>query len=226
MKKLNSVNLLFALFVLWSALAISGCKKEAIVKPVATLSATAEQVDSANYLRGYLGDEPVKFEGSIVSYNAYVDPDSAMHHNGNGNSDYDSYYLSGSKWVTISGGGLPASSASGNASVEIRSLAVRVFVTPISATSTNYYNLLGLATYPFADGDDTNAGAYVSLHDSNGVLWTSLGEQNGSTLTITSRGANMNTYTVVSGTISCKMYDSVGNMKLLTGAKFTAALGI
>jgi len=36
----------------------------------------------------------------------------------------------------------------------------------------------------------------------------------------------MNTYTVVTGTISAKMYDGLGNMKLLTGAVFTAALGI
>ena len=223
MRKFKLINSVFVLAVLWSAFVISGCKKEATVVPVKTVSAIpAVTVDSANYIKGYLGDEPIKFEGNAMSYSAYVDPDSA--HPGGSHNDYDSYYMSGSKWVTFSGTGL--TSYSTNASVEIRSLSVRVFVTPIAATSTTYYSLLGQATYAFADGDDSNAGAYVSLHDRNGVLWTSTGDQDGSTLTITSRGANMNTYTVVSGTISCKMYDHNGNVKQLTGAKFTAALGI
>ncbi len=223
MRKFNLINSLFVLAVLWSAIVISGCKKEPVVTPVKTVSAIAvEPADSANFIKGYLGDEPIKFEGNALSYNSYVDPDSA--HQGGTGHDYDSYYMSGSKWVTLSGTGL--TSYATNASVEIRSLAVRVFVTPIAATSITYYNLLGQATYAFADGDNSNAGAYVSIHDKNGVLWTSTGDQDGSTLTITSRGANMNTYTVVSGTISCKMYDHTGNVKQLTGAKFTAALGI
>ena len=220
MKKTNSINLLFALLLLGVVFAINSCKKEPIVKNISTV--TLADQDSATYLKGYLGDEPVKFEGTAISYSAYVDPDSANHQGGN--HDYDSYYLSGSKWVTFSGSGLTASAT--NASVEIRSLSVRVFVTPIAATSTNYFNLLSPAAYPFADGDNSNTGAFVTLRDKNGVLWTSQGDQDGSTLVVATRGANMGTYTVLSGTISCNMYDQVGNMKKLTGAKFTAALGI
>ena len=248
MTKLNMIKSLLAVALLWSVFIITGCNKEKPVTPV--MSATAltttitntnitkpviaprgtiglPAVDSATFLKGFLGNEEIKIEGNAVSYNAYVDPDSTQHPgNGHNNDpDDDSYYLSGSKWVTFSGTGL--TSASTNASVEIRSLAVRVFVTPINATSTNYFNLLQPEMYyPFADGDNTNTGAYITLHDKNGKLWTSTGDQDGSYLMITSRGANMNTYTVVSGTISCKMYDYSGNVKQLTGAKFTAALGI
>ena len=146
MRKLNLINTLLVVSVLWSAFVISGCKKEATVLPVKTVSAIpAATVDSANYIKGYLGDEPIKFEGNALSYSSYVDPDSA--HPGGGHNDYDSYYMSGSKWVTLSGTGLTAYST--NASIEIRSLAVRVFVTPIAATSLTYYNLLGQATYAF-----------------------------------------------------------------------------
>jgi len=219
MKKTNSIKLLFALFVLWSVFAISGCKKEPIVKQISTV--TVFDQDSAIFLKGYLGDELVKFEGNGISYNAYVNPDSNSQQHGHG-QDYAAYYMSGSKWVTLSGSGISAT----NASVEIRSLAVRVFVTPIAATSSTYYNLLGPATYQFADGDNTSAGAYVSMRDKNGLLWTSLGDQDGSTLTVTTMGANMVTYTIVAGTISCNMYDPSGHMKQLTGAKFTAALGL
>jgi hypothetical protein len=234
MKKSNLIKSLFALSLLWSVFVINGCKKETPAKPVVTIEKPLftpkavnqlPAVDSTNYFKGTLGGEVVKFEGNAFAYSAYVDPDSAQDHNqGYYQPTYNSYYLSGSKWVSISSTGLTANSA--NASLEIRSLAVRVFVTPIAATSIVYYNLLGQPTYTFADGDNTNTGAYISLHDQNGVLWTSSGNQDGSTLTVTSRGAMMSTYTVLSGTISCKMYDPHGNMKQLTGANFTASLGI
>ena len=220
MKQSNVIKALTALSLM-SVFVIGGCKKE-VVKPTTINTVTVGQsVDSANFLRGFLDGEPVKFEGNAIAYHGYVDPDSLQGQGGSGD-DHDAYYQSGSKWVILTGAGL----ASTNASVEIRSLAVRVFVSPLNANSSNYYNLLGAPIYAFSTHQDPSKGAYVSLRDKNGVLWTSAGDQDGSTLTITSRGANMNSYTVVSGTITCKMYDAEGNVKQLTNAIYTAALGI
>ena len=213
--------------MLSSVLIIGSCTKEAIkpgndtVGPV-SISA-APQVDSANYFKGYLGTDLVKFEGNAIAYNGYVDPDSVEHENGNGQGpDNDSYFMNGSKWVAISNTGLQTN----NAVVELRSLAVRVFVSPIQPVSSTYYNLLKTSSYPFSTQNEPGKGAFVSLYDKNGVLWTSAGDQDGSTLTITTVGANMTTYAIVTGLISCKMYDPQGNMKQLTGAKFTASMGI
>jgi hypothetical protein len=232
MKKLNLIKAVFAVSLLSAVFIMDGCKKEATVKPAITGTATRATatytgaVDSSNFLKGYLGNEAVKFEGHLISYNSYVDPDSITGRpNGNGNGqgeDDDAYYMSGSRWVSISQTGLQAVKAS----VELRSLAVRVFVSPAYMNSSMYYGLIERSTYQFSTDQNPGKGAYVSLYDKNGVLWTSAGDQDGSTLTVTSVGDNMNTYTVVSGIISCKMYDPQGNMKQLTGATFTASLGI
>ena len=218
MKKIEIIKTSLAGSLLLAVFVISGCKKETPIKPVATV--TVENVDSANYFKGYFDGEPVKYEGNAYAFHSFIDPDSV--NQSQSEHDHDAYYQSGSKWVTLSGTGLQIT----NASVELRSLAVRVFVSPIVSVSTTYYNLLGPATYPVANDDQSSSGAYVTIRDKNGVLWTSHGDQDGSTLLILSRGANMATYTVVTGTISCKMYDGEGNMKHLTGAAFTAALGI
>jgi len=168
MKKSSLLKTLLALSLLWSVFIINGCKKEATIKPTITpIAVIAETIDSANFLKGLLGDEPVKFEGNAVYYKGYVDPDSAGHHDNPGNTgdpngsthDHDSYYQSGSKWVTINQTGLQLSTAS----VELRSLAVRVFVSPISASSNNYFNLLSQATYAVATSDNPSKGAYVTI---------------------------------------------------------------
>jgi len=204
-----------------SVFIIAGCKKEP-VKTINTVSVTNGTKDSSNYLKGTLGGELVKFEGNAIAYNGYVDPDSAQNHGGSGSGhDADAYYQSGSKWVTF-GNGITAT----NASIELRSLAVRVFVSPTHVSASNYFNLINPTTYPVATDDNPSSGAYVSIRDNSGVLWTTAGDQHQSTLTISSIGPNMVSYTVVSGTISCKMYDGQGNMKQLTGATFTAAVGI
>ena len=228
MKNLNVIKTLFAFSLLSSVLIIGSCKKEEVrpgtdtVGPV-TISATP-QVDSANYFKGYLGTEPVKFEGNAIAYNAYVDPDSVQNHGGNGQQgqDNDAYFMNGSKWVAISGAGLQTT----NASIELRSLAVRVFVSPLQSESSIFYNLIKPTAYPFSTSNDPSKGAYISLYDKNGVLWTSAGDQDGSTLTVSTIGPNMSSYAVVTGLISCKMYDPHGNMKQLTGATFTASMGI
>lgn len=207
--------------VLMVAVFISGCKKEsAAVKQVAPVTITGTQVDSTNYFKGTFDGEPVKFEGNAQAYSAFEDPDSAHGGNGGGEHDQDAYYMSGSKWVQFASG-LVAT----NASIELRSLSVRVFVSPIVTTSVNFYNLLGPNIYPVADNDGIQ-GAYITLHDKNGVLWTSKGDQDGSSLIILTRGANMSTYTVLSGIVNAKLYDSSHNMKKLTAASFTAAVGI
>jgi len=220
MKGTGISKLLFTGVLLLVIFIISGCKKEsAAVKQVAPVTITGTEVDSANYFKGTFGNEVVKFEGNAQAYASFVDLDSA--HNGSGNGhDQDAYYVSGSKWVKLSPG-----LESIDASLELRSLSVRVFVSPIASTSVNFYNLLTPDIYPVAENNG-NDGAYITLHDKNGVLWTSKGDQDGSSLIILTRGANMNTYTVLSGIINAKLYDGEHNMKKLTGASFTAAVGL
>ena len=202
---------------------INGCKKETAVKNIAPVTLTGNQVDSAVYLKGYFDGKPISFEGNASAYHAFVDPDSAQWGgSGNQSQDNDAFYQSGSQWMKLTTANVQAI----NASVELRSLAVRVFVSPLAPVSDDFYNLLNPANYQVADNHNASDGAYITLHDQNGVLWTSHGDQEGSTLIILTRGANMNTYTVVTGTISCNLYDGEGNMKKLTAASFTAALGI
>jgi len=222
MKKAETSKLFSVASFIAVVFLIGGCKKEAAVKNIAPVTISSESVDSANYLKGYFDGEPVSFEGNASAYNAYVDPDSSQGGGGNQNHDNDAFYQSGSKWMKLTSAGVQSI----NASLELRSLSVRVFVSPLAPVSTNYYNLLNPATYPVSSDGNASQGAYITLHDKNGVLWTSHGDQDGSTMVILTRGANMNTYTVVSGTVSCKLYDGEGNMKKLTAASFTAALGI
>jgi hypothetical protein len=225
MKNLNPIKALFAIALLSFVFVIDGCKKDTVkpttIAPVTVGTGVAP--DSANYLRGYLGTDIIKFEGNAIAYNGYIDPDSAQNHGGSANGqDNDAYYMNGSKWVAISSLGLQST----NATVELRSLAVRVFVSPIQAQSSTYYGLLQDVSYEFSTNTSPGKGAYVSLYDKYGVLWTSSGNQDGSSLLVNYVGPSMGTYAVVSGLISCKMYDPNGNMKQLTGATFTAALGI
>ena len=218
MKKSELIKWSFAAPLMLAIFVIGGCKKETVVKPVATVTAVSE----TNFLKGVFDGEPVKYEGNAQSYSAFVDPDSTSVQNPD-EHDHDAYYQSGTKWMTISSGtGLQIT----NASVELRTLSVRVFVSPVASVSDNFYSLLGPATYPVADVTHSSKGAVITMRDKNGVLWTSHGDQTGSTMLILSRGANMGTYTVVTGTLSCKMYDTEGSMKQLTGATFTAAMGI
>lgn len=221
MKRSTITKVLFIGLLLPVLFFTGGCNKEAAVKKIAQVTVNSNDVDSSNYFKGYFDGQPVKFEGKALAYNAFVDPDSAG--NGGGNYDHDAYYQSGSKWVTLNNAGIQVI----NASVELRSLAVRVFVSPSVPVADVFYNLLNPAYYPVSDNSNNlNDGAFVSIRDAGGVLWTTKGDQDGSVLTITGRGANMNTYTEVSGTITAKMYDAEGNMKKLTNASFTAALGI
>jgi hypothetical protein len=214
--KLSPVLLMAAVFMM------SGCKKEAVVKTIAPVTVGSDATDSTNYLKGYFDGAPISFQGNAYAYHAFVDPDSAQNGGNHNNHDHDVFYQSGSKWINLTNTGLQVI----NASLELRSLAVRVFVSPIATVSTGYYNLLNPANYPVSDDDNSSQGAYITLHDKYGVLWTSHGDQDGSTMVILTRGANMTTYTVISGTISCKLYDGEGNMKKLTAASFTAAVGI
>ena len=240
MKKTSVLTLFFAVTFFSTVLIFSACKKEAVVNPTPNAGASTNTLvtnenkvpvkpsASNNVFTANLGGEQIHFEGNVIPYSAYVDPDSAQdpdHDNsGSYSHDNDAYYQSGSKWVTVNTSNSNLSIT--NASVEMRSLAVRVFVSPIVAVSSTYYNQLGPATYGIASANSASKGAFISVRDKNGEIWNSLGNQDGSSMVITDRGPNMISYTVVTGTINCKMYDSHGNMKKLTNATFTASLGI
>jgi len=225
MKRAVTFRISFAL-LLAGVLIINGCKKETTVKNIAPVTVNSESVDSANYLKGYFDGAPIAFEGNATAYHAFVDPDSANGGGGGGNPgqshDNDAFYQSGSKWMNLNNAGI----MSVNASLELRSLAVRVFVSPIANVNTTYFNLLSPTAYPVSSGQVGSAGAFITLHDKNGVMWTTHGDQDESTFVILTRGANLNSFTVITGTVSCKLYDGEGNMKKLTAAQFTAEVGI
>ena len=236
MKTTSVLKTCFAITFFSTVLIFSACKKEAVVTPANTANnnlttrttitndVPVKPSSSANRFYAYLGGEEVRYEGTVIPFNAFVDPDSAhLDHDSNDHDD-DAYYQSGSKWVTINTSNSNLSIT--NASIEVRSLAVRVFVSPIVAVSGTYYNQLGPATYGIASSTNPSKGAVITLRDKNGELWSSLGNQDGSSMVISSRGENMVTYTVVTGTINCKMYNSHGSMKMLTNATFATSLGI
>jgi hypothetical protein len=225
MKRAVTFRLSVALSLTAAILVINGCKKETPVKNITPVTVNSEPVDSAVYFKGYFDGAPISFEGNATAYHAFVDPDSAeggYQVGGNQSHDNDAFYQSGSKWMNLTNAGIMTV----NASLELRSLAVRVFVSPLANASTTYFNLLSPTAYPISTGQSGSQGAFITLHDKNGVMWTTHGDQDESTLVILTRGANMTTYTVVSGTVSCKLYDGEGNMKKLTAAQFTASVGI
>ena len=216
MKKLSVLRLILIVATFGFFALISSCKKESAPTPANTTEPTY-------FLKGTLGAETISTQGDNIPYTNLTYSDlhngSFEDNHGDGDDDDDRVYATGSRWTNVSN-----SMQLVTGSVELRKLIVRVYVAPISSSQL-YYNLLKTGTYTFAN-NDASSGVYISLRDKNGVLWTSQGDQSGSTLQITSRGENTGAYTTVSGVMNAKMYDGNGNMKLLTNASFNMMAGL
>jgi hypothetical protein len=167
--------------------------------------------------------------GDVHSNNGHGN---AGDNNGNGNFG-NSSWITGGSWSTT-GSDLKTVI---NGSIEMRRLSVRIYVAPITTGSgggggnnwspnQKYYSMLAPGLYGFATPNDPNNGAYVTIRDSNGILWTTMGDQTGSWFMIMSRGANNGTYAEISGVLSAKLYDGQGHMKLFTNASFDILAGL
>lgn len=215
--------------LIFAAIMLSSCNKEVTQNPV------QQNTPATHYLKGLLGDEEIMVQTN-ASYFTDVsnqndgdeDDDITGDHNNDGHPDNGddpdanedhSTLITGCEWhitdqmkMTTTG------------SVELRKEVFRIYVTPFM--NNQYYGMLAPGTYNFAYQNNSSSGAYITLRDKSGVLWTSKGDQTGSSFQITSRGASKQTFTTITGTVHCKMYDSNGNMKLFTGGSFTANSGL
>ncbi len=206
---------------------LSGCKKEAQVTPNTSTSASdLTALNSTYYLAGKLDGEVINITGSATSYAKMlsVDSDGETHdydHDADDNSNTG--FITGIKWASNSPEGIVTTQAT----IELRKLSVRVYVAPIvSDLPTYFYNIVTPSEYLFANNHSPNNGAFISLVDKNNVLWTSKGDQDGSTFQIISRGTNRGTSTVISGIISSKMYDGHGHVKTFTSGAFNVVVGL
>jgi hypothetical protein len=238
MKATTTFKSLLVSFAVASVLVIAGCSKENI-KP-ATTSGNLN-ITSPYYVTGLLGDEKITISGPS---NPYVDTfylDSTGHqcgqggdqdgNHGNGNGNYNSnskQIVGGATWTGIA--------SSTNATVTqgsiqfLKKLSVRVYVGayPVyDPTGTALYNMMAAGNnLDFTGSNTSGTGVAVSIRDSKGVLWTTAGDQTGSKFTITSEGNNQGAYTIISGSITAKMYDGNGNVKQLSSTAFNAMLGL
>lgn len=226
MRRIQSTTL-FSLLLLCS-LNFSSCKKE-------DQQQTPAQIPTPTYfLKGFLGDVeiitpgvPSYFTDAMNQNNENGNQDSSTigdhnadghHDNGNVNGGQRSLSITGCKWNISDSQGILTTTGS----VELRKEVFRIYVTPF--TSSEYYTLVEPGLYNFAN-DDSPDGAYVTMRDADGVLWTSDGEQSGSSFVITTR-QNLDSLATITGTFSCKMYNSNGTMKPFTSGTFTANVGL
>jgi len=224
MRKFTPPNVLFVAIVS-VLLSVSGCKKENTPQTISDTQVSQvsnNQAAPSYYLSGMLGTEAISLPGNPVAYNDSTD---AIHpHGGCDNEaeeDHDGDFddaanYTGSRWVTTD----PNTNALvSHGSVDVRKLIVRIYAAPLVAT--NYYNMIALSSYGFVN-HNIGSGVYVTVRDSQGILWTTNGDQTGSTFTITSRTALSSAVANFSGTFTAKMYDGHGNVKQLTNGVFSA----
>lgn len=212
----NNILLAFSLIVL---LAVTGCNKEKnSIKPTNT---STIQPSYTYFMKADLGGEQITIGGNEVAYNYVVDvphtEEGEGHEHEPEEGEVRSTLVSGCNWSATVGGGV------NTGTLELRKLVVRIYISPIM--SQQFYTMLEPNSYNFSNAS-SNSGAYITLRDKNGVLWTSLGDQTGSTFSISDRGSFQNDYTTIAGTFSCKMYDGFGNMKLLSNGTFNAVAGL
>lgn len=202
---------------------LGGCKKEDTATP-------AQQTTLAtNNIHGLLDDEEI-----IVQNNASYFTDDTTNNTGSihytdqhssGNTededgDDKSLLVTGCEWHNVDNTGNHITTGT----IQVRKEVFRIYVTPF-LNSTVYYGMVQAGSYNYAYTNNNKNGAYLSITDKAGMLWTSKGDQTGSTFQITSRGANQQTFTTIAGTATCKMYNTQGNVKTFTGT-FSAITGL
>lgn len=92
-----------------------------------------------------------------------------------------------------------------------------------------WYAMFVEGDYSYGSCDDNIQGAEVKWMDDNNVTWFStLGDQTGSTFTITERGPQSDDEisSYCKGTFSCKVYNQEGDMKVIENGQFRINLGL
>lgn len=225
--KNNFSKILVAVVVVFcGATALSGCKKET-TPPVTTVTTSTNTVITSPYfMQGDFGGQVVTLQGTPQPFttsfsNATIEHEGhdGEHHDGD---DEDVPLVTGTRWFDNSSTDLLTST---QGSIEFRKVVIRVFIAPMPVQQ-QHYDMLALGTSVFADGQQLSNGAYVTLRDNQGVLWTTKGDQTGSTITITSRGEFTGTSTTIAGRFTAKMYDGNGNVKQLSNVNFSGIAGL
>lgn len=198
--------LLVLLSLVWS------CNKDNSVSP------KNNSASSAYYIKGLLGGEEIVISGTETAFKTLND---TLHHEDDEDEAHEeeenrTLISTGCTWTAsaLVGGGI------NTGSLELKKLVVRIYISPI--TSQQIYNMLEPNSYGFSFDKNAHSGAYITMRDKQGVLWTSKGDQTGSVFVIKSRGEQQGDYATFAGTFSCKMYDEYGHMKLLTNGNFSA----
>lgn len=201
---------------------LGGCKKENTVPPIrqATLA--------TNNIHGLLDGEEITVQNNASYFTDASNTDSSLtgilHHTDQHDEDEDlddkSMLVTGCQWHTTDHAGNNVTTGT----IQVHKEVFRIYVTPF-LSSTTYYGMVQPGIYTFAYHNNNKNGAFLSMMDKSGVLWTSKGDQTGSSFQITTRGANQQTYTTIEGTATCKMYNAQGSVKTFTGT-FSAITGL
>ncbi|HWB63064.1 MAG TPA: hypothetical protein VG603_06100 [Chitinophagales bacterium] len=219
MKK-TAIIVLSAISLFTAIVFMDGCRKDADDSQNNSNTLTG---NSKYFITGLLGGQPVSIEGTPTYYSNSTNVEDSTHLNPWEHHDHDaddsSGFVTGSKWIS-------SDMATTNGSMELRRLSVRVYVAPITGLSNQFYGMIATGPVNFAYNPDPNNGVYLAVRDKNNVVWTTKGDQTGSTFQITSRGDNRGTYATFSGLVTCKMYDGQGNMKPFTSVAFSAIAGL
>lgn len=217
----------FATLILLITL-LSECKKETTQVPV------QQNTLETYHIKGSLGGEEITIQGNASYFTDSTNPNLAgvtNTHTSDGDEDNHSVYgdndndeddkamlVTGCNWNITDLAGVPVST--GN--VSLRKEVFRIYVTPF--LSSRYYGLLSVGTYSFANSNHKN-GAIITMRDKSGVVWTSTGDQTGSSFQILTRGESQQISTAITGSINCKMYNAQGASKVFTGT-FSALVGL
>lgn len=212
-----NIALTVALFAL---LAMSSCKKET----TPTTSTNTHSTQPEYFLQGNFDGIPVMLQGTPEAFTTSLDyvgnsDDQDADHQGDDDDD-NTTLVTGTRWTSTDNN----NAVSTTGSIEVRKVVIRVFIAPYP-TSQEHFDMLVPRTFSFVDGDNQDGG-YVTFRDNLGVLWTSNGDQTGSTITITSRGDYVGASTKFAGTFTAKMYDGNGNSKLLSNVSFSGLAGL
>ena len=206
----------FALFLL------TGCKKnETTAPPATTLSSNNTVATNPYFMQGLFGGEAVNLQGTPEPFTSSFSNAAEVEHEDH-DGENNPPLVTGTRWFNNSSTDLLGST---QGSVELRKVVIRVFIAPYPVAQ-QHYDMLNPGTQTFSDAQQQGNGAYVTFRDSHGVLWTSKGDQTGSTITITSRGEIVGASAAFAGKFSAKMYDGNGNVKQLTNVSFSGIAGL
>jgi len=207
-----------------ATIVLSSCHKE---KPT---TETPENTPATYHLKGTLDGETIVAQTNATYFTDITNPNVAGtngDNNGDGHPDNGQHDEDDDKTVLVTGCQWNTTDNAGNitttGTVQFRKEVIRIYITPF--LHSQYYSMAEVGAYQFAYADNNKNGAYLSLVDKSGILWTSKGDQPGSSFEILSRGGNTKPFTTITGKTSCILYNSSGTAKPFTGT-FSAIIGL